>query len=145
MRSYPRNSPEAAGRIVALVLLSDGHVCSSEIQALDRVCAARRLGLSTARMTELMQTLCEELFADAYTGMASLGGVDDDTLATLLGEVDDRELQHRVLEICHAAAAADSHLADSEARLIEAAYRHWDIAPPPAGPARMREVLLEAA
>ena len=30
MRSYPRNSPEAAARIVALVLISDGHVCSSE-------------------------------------------------------------------------------------------------------------------
>ena len=34
MRTYPRNSPEAAARIVALVLISDGHVCRSEIETL---------------------------------------------------------------------------------------------------------------
>ncbi len=30
LKNYPLNSPEAAGRIVALVLMSDGHVCRSE-------------------------------------------------------------------------------------------------------------------
>jgi len=30
MRTYPRNSPQAAARILALVLISDGHVSRSE-------------------------------------------------------------------------------------------------------------------
>jgi hypothetical protein len=34
MRSYSRNSPEAAARIVALVLIADGHVCRSEFDVL---------------------------------------------------------------------------------------------------------------
>jgi hypothetical protein len=37
MRSYPRNSPEAAARIVALVLICDGHVCRSEVETLHRL------------------------------------------------------------------------------------------------------------
>ncbi|MDH4418178.1 MAG: TerB family tellurite resistance protein, partial [Acidovorax sp.] len=34
MRSYPRNSPEAVARIIALLLISDGHVSRSELDAL---------------------------------------------------------------------------------------------------------------
>ena len=45
MRSYPRNSPEAAARIVALMLISDGHVCSSEFDILKQLGAERELGL----------------------------------------------------------------------------------------------------
>jgi hypothetical protein len=45
MRSYPHNSPEAAARIVALVLISDGHVCSSEFDILKQLGAERELGL----------------------------------------------------------------------------------------------------
>ena len=44
MRSYPRNSPEAAARIVALVLISDGNVCRTEIEALQRLEVERELG-----------------------------------------------------------------------------------------------------
>ena len=37
MRSYPKNSPQAAARIVALVLIADGHVSQSEIDALNHL------------------------------------------------------------------------------------------------------------
>lgn len=50
MRTYPRNSPQAAARIVALAMLADGHVCRSEIEALERCDAAARLGLSRASL-----------------------------------------------------------------------------------------------
>ena len=33
MRSYPRNSPQAATRILALAMLADGHQCASELAA----------------------------------------------------------------------------------------------------------------
>ena len=31
MRTYPTNSPQAAGRIVALALLADGHLSKAEV------------------------------------------------------------------------------------------------------------------
>ena len=37
MRNYPRNSPLAAGRVLALMLIADGNVCASEIRVLKQL------------------------------------------------------------------------------------------------------------
>ena len=47
MRSYPRNSPQAAARIVALLLIADGHVSRSEMDALYGRDIERELGPRT--------------------------------------------------------------------------------------------------
>ena len=64
MRTYPRNSPEAAARIVALVLISDGHVCRSEVEALNQLDGARDLGLEPDNMPGIVQTLREDLLME---------------------------------------------------------------------------------
>lgn len=61
MRSYPHDSPEAAARIVALVLISDGHVCSSELDILKQLGAERDLGLEPQLPHHIVHTLFEEL------------------------------------------------------------------------------------
>lgn len=126
MRSYPRNSPEAAARIVALVLISDGHVCSSEFEVLRQLDAARRLGLAPDALPGLVHTLCEDLLAGAGSG-ALMEGIDPDTLASLMREIDDPQLQQQVLQLALAAARADSHLADAEALVLGAAAHHWKL------------------
>ena len=67
MRSYPRNSADAAARIVALVLISDGHVCSSEFDVLKQLGAERELGLEPRLLPHIVYTLCEELLAGGAT------------------------------------------------------------------------------
>ena len=47
MRSYPCNSPQAAARIVALLLIADGHVSRSEMDALYGRDIERELGPRT--------------------------------------------------------------------------------------------------
>ena len=37
MQAYRRNSPEAAARIVALALVSDGNVCRAEFEAVSHL------------------------------------------------------------------------------------------------------------
>ena len=127
MRSYPRNSPEAAARIVALVLIADGHVCSSEFEVLQELGAERELGLAPGHLPLIVHTLCEELLAVGYDPGSLTGSVDDGTLASLMGEVTDPALQRTVLQLCLAAVSADGHLADGEAWLVEAARRHWQL------------------
>jgi hypothetical protein len=122
MRSYPRNSPEAAARIVALVLIADGNVCRSEFDALNRLDAAGVLGLAPDGLPRIVQTLCEDLL---------MGGmVDDEGLALLMAEVDDPALQRTVLRLALAASQADRHLADGETLVLNAAARHWGIGAP---------------
>lgn len=125
MRSYPRNSPEAAARIVALVLISDGHVCRSEVEALQQLGLEPEFGLSPGAFAQVMHTLCEDLLMGAYGGGSMMCSVDEATLASLLAEVDEPGLQAKVLRMASAAAEADKHLADAEALVMAAAHRQW--------------------
>lgn len=131
MRNYPRNSPEAAARIVALLLISDGHVCRSEVQALERLEVERQLGLAPGQFGRLLHTLCEDLLCTAQDAGATVCSVDDATLASLLAEVDAPELQRTVVRLASAAAQADRHLAPGEALVLAAVQRHWGLSPKP--------------
>jgi hypothetical protein len=128
MRSYPRNSPEAAARIVALVLIADGHVCHSELEALKRMEGSRELGLAPDGMSHVVQSLCEDLLLGAYASGSVMASVDESALASLMAEVDDPALQGKVLRLAVAATRADRHLAHGEALVLEAARRHWGLA-----------------
>ncbi len=133
MRSYPPNSPEAAARIVALVLIADSHVCSSEFESLSEVDAARAIGMPSTAFRGIVQSLCEDLLMDGFVGGSILRYVDDGSLASLLGEVDRPELRDQVMRIAAAAVDADKHLADGEVAVLDAIGRHWGLALPTAG------------
>lgn len=127
MRSYPLNSPEAAARIVALVLISDGHVCSSEFDTLKQLGAERELGLEPNLLPHIVHTLCEELLLGGYASGTLMCNVDDSALASLMAEISDPALQRKVLRLSLAAARADGHLADGETLVVEAARHHWKL------------------
>ena len=127
MRSYPRNSPEAAARIVALVLISDGHVCRSEIDVLKQLDAELELGLKPQQLPHILQTLCEDLLMSGYKTGSLICNVDDSALAALMAEISDPVLQRKVLRLSLAAARADGHLADGEALVVAAAHHHWKL------------------
>lgn len=125
MRSYSRNSPEAAARIVALVLISDGHLCRSEVEAVQRLQVEQELGLAPGSFAQVMHNLCEDLLMGAYGSGWMMCSLDEATLALLVAEVDEPALQAKVLRLACAAAEADKHLADGEALVVAAARRHW--------------------
>ncbi len=125
MRHYSRNSPEAAARIVALVLIADGHVCRSEYELLKRIDVSGQLGLPPQTLPQIVQSLCEDLLATAYGSGSMMAHIDEDTLAALMREIDDPALQRSVLDLARAAAQADGHLAHGEELILDAARRHW--------------------
>ncbi|MDZ7858037.1 TerB family tellurite resistance protein [Sphaerotilus sp.] len=127
MRRYPHNSPEAAARIVALVLISDGQVCRSEFDVLTRLGAERALGLEPQLLPHIVYTLCEELLAGGDGTGSYMGKIDDSTLAALMAEISDPVLQRTVLRLSLAAAQADGRLADGEVLVVDAARRHWHL------------------
>ena len=88
MRSYPRNSADAAARIVALVLISDGHVCSSEFDILKQLGAERELGLEPRLLPHIVYTLCEELLAGGLRDRFAHG----QRRRQRLGDIDVRDL-----------------------------------------------------
>ena len=96
-------------------------MCQSELEALDRLEAARELGLRPDAMPRIVQTLCEDLLLGAYASGSLLANVDDCARAFPMAEVTDPVLRGRVLRLAVAVANADDHLADGEVLLLEAA------------------------
>lgn len=125
MRSYPTNSPEAAARIVALLLISDGHVSRSEMEALDGLHIERELGLAPGDFAGVLHALCEDLLMGARERRLLTGSIDQATLSALLAEVTDTELQNRVLHFADTAATADRHVAAAEAWIMASALKQW--------------------
>ncbi len=130
MRTYPRNSPQAVARVVALAALADGHVSRTELSALEALEDFARLGLSRADVHQVVQHLSEDLQATAYTQWGTACLIDPDTLCALMAEVTDPALQRTALDLCVAVAQADAHVADAEQGLIAAAARGWRMSAP---------------
>jgi uncharacterized tellurite resistance protein B-like protein len=127
MRSYPRNSPQAAARIVALALLADGNLCKSELDALQRHGAPAQLGLSPAELHTVVHDLCQDLLAAGDMAWGGSSRVDARTLAGLLGEVQDPPLQLAVLKLCVAVVETDEHVAEGESAVLAAALAQWGL------------------
>lgn len=125
MRTYPRNSPQAAARIVALALTADGHVSSSEERVLDRLDIAGELGLEPAQFEQIVQTLCEDHSVAQPSFAPPVGHLDPAMLTTLIDEIDDPALRRKVIRLCVAVAVADDFLADGEIALLAAVLNAW--------------------
>lgn len=126
MRYYPPNSPEAAGRLLALTLIADGHVCHRELDTVERHDFEAALGLPAGGLGEVLRHLCEDLLQGSTNDLGS--GVDDALLDALVRDVDDPALQRQLLAAVVAAAAADGSLADGELRVLDAMHRWWPAA-----------------
>jgi hypothetical protein len=127
MRTYPANSPEAAARIVAVTLLSDGYVGQTEYEFLSRPGVAMALGLEVERLHGVVHAFCDDLQASSTDPWVEVTRVDARTLARLLGEIDEPALQRRLLRLCHAAVEADGHVAQGESTVLSAAMAQWGL------------------
>jgi uncharacterized tellurite resistance protein B-like protein len=133
MRSYPRNSPEAAARILSLAALADGSLSSVEVQALDEVDAYAQLGLHRLQMQEVTRALCHDLLSHAE--LKQQGGAREATacrlapalMAELMAEVDDPQLRMTLLQLCIRVIEADHHVDEGESLVLLTALEQWDL------------------
>lgn len=127
MRTYPKNSPQAAARIVALAMLADGQMCRAEITALDRLRAHEQLGLRPDELHSVVHSMCNDLLSTAELTWADACQVDPQTLIQLMAEIDDSELRLKVLGLCVAVVEADGQVAAGEAIVLMAAVEQWGL------------------
>ena len=127
MRSYPRNSPQAAARVVALTVLADGHLGPQEIDALQRIDVAGRLDLSQADFMGVLQAVCDDLMASSYQHWSGIQHLPRTELKQMLDEIDDVGLRLIVIEICAALCECDDNLADAEYEMLCTLADHWDL------------------
>ncbi len=127
MRNYPSNSPESMGRLVALTLMADGAIDSSELKLLDQKDTIRRLGLNHASFDKLVHELCDDMLMSAYRNGSGQLELDTESIDLLLREVQHPLLQRQVLRIMLDIVNADRRLSGGEAVLVAEAMKFWAI------------------
>lgn len=133
MRSYPRNSPHAAARIVALTLIADGRMKDIELTALEHMDAYRRLGLSAEALRGVLHELCTDMLADAAASGRVDCRIEPAGIQRLFAEIDDPALRRLVYELCSGVARADRLMHDGELVVLLEAIDHWRIGRDPEG------------
>ncbi|PXW28128.1 TerB family tellurite resistance protein [Paraburkholderia caballeronis] len=131
MRTYSCNSPQAAGRIVAISLLADGHLSSDELVALSRERIADRLGLKPGEFGSILQGLCEDLLAGSHLNWTDACKLDSDVMQQVMQELQDPVLRAEVLALCRTAINADRHVSESEAQMLAVLSLAWQVRPLP--------------
>jgi uncharacterized tellurite resistance protein B-like protein len=138
MRTYPKNSPQAAARIVVMTMMADGHVSKTELESFERTGARWVLGLQPGELQTVVQAYCEDLLMDAYAGQGTACGVDSQTVQGLLREIDSPPLRAKVQRICAMVVQSDAHVAHGESVVLQAAEQMW-------GPLAVGDTLAQQA
>lgn len=131
MHHYPRNSPQAAARLVALTLLADGEIGEDERQALARIDVPGRLDLRPAEFMAVVQEVAQDLLATTEGPRVGIGHLPRATLLHMLDAVDDVGLRLILLNLCVALSRADQRVAPGEYEVLCTLADHWDLPLPP--------------
>lgn len=127
MRHYPTNSPEAIGRVLAIAMMADGAIDSSELAALEKKEIINKIGLDPERFDRMFYEYYEDLLASARRVPSGQLELDGATIGLLFDEIRDPELQKLALRSMLDIVNADCQLNGSEAVLVSQAFRHWQI------------------
>ena len=122
MRTYTVDSPQAAGRILALTMIVDGNLAGSELAALDSSKILEHIDLDQACFQRLLQDLCDDLLTSTSLSAIRL---DDTLIDSLLGEIAHPDLRRKLLRAMWCIVDADGWLADAEAVLLTRASNAW--------------------
>jgi uncharacterized tellurite resistance protein B-like protein len=125
VRTYPTNSPQAATRLLAMLLVADGNYSMTEIRALEQLEVPRLLGLTSEEIKTVIDQFCEDLLTAAHGEWTGSAQIDDATRRSLMNEVQDPQLRQQVLALCEGVALADGHLAEGEADMLDALAKAW--------------------
>jgi hypothetical protein len=127
VRNYPRNSAEAASRIVAMAIIGDASLDDGEIEVVDELRLYRLLGLTRGRFMDVMGDYCEDLLAEgAPRGRVQL--LDPTRIDFIIDHVDDRRLRVAVCAMILNVIAADGSMRDSELAMLAHVLRRWGLA-----------------
>jgi uncharacterized tellurite resistance protein B-like protein len=127
MRRYPTNSPQAAARIVALTVLADGDISSAEFELLALPEVHAQLGLDRDALATVLHDAYDDLEPSARLNLPNTCPVDEFTLRDIVGEIDDPELQQRLLRLCVDIAHSDGTVDIAESIIISSAMEQWGL------------------
>lgn len=128
MRKYEQNSPEAMARVIAMMIVTDGHIDDREIALLDKLNVYELLGISREDFMRVGRDYCAELVADAEEHGAT-PVLDADRADHVIDFVDVRARRMLVARLLIGVMAADRMQRRSEKVLLAHILDRWSLTP----------------
>lgn len=127
MRTYARNSPESAARVLVMLMMVDARIEDGELEVLDRVRAFELLGLSRREFAAVLQDYCADL---AQEGAATAPGgrirlVSSDVVDAVCEPVQDRGLRLLASALALNVLDGDGDLAEAELAVFQRILWRW--------------------
>jgi uncharacterized tellurite resistance protein B-like protein len=128
MQPYLANSPEAIARVLAMMLISDGHLDDREIERMRKIEALRRLGVPSAVFLKVARDYCREL-ADlaAHSDDDTVGLIDFQRIDATLDAVTDPVKRVLLSRLSADLIACDGTVDDGEVLVYEHMLSRWQI------------------
>ena len=127
LRTYPKNSPEAIGRIIAMAMVTDAKVDAREIRALDESDAWSTMGLDRQRFAVVARDYLRDL--SESTAGDTIRLVDITRINAMLDEIDDRDARLRACAVMLEIFSADHEAADVEWAVLTHVMQRWGFTP----------------
>ena len=123
-RTYRRNSPEAAARVIAALIAHDGRLDWRELEFLDDVGTLQILGIERGRFMEVLSRYLGERLGGMAAGRSASAGQFD----AELDAIDDRTTQLVVAAVLLYLAEIDGVQA-GERELVRHVWQRWNVTP----------------
>lgn len=123
--AYARDTLSAQARLVALSLLADGRIDSSEVELLGGQQGLGRLPLSKAEFFQVLNDFCADVSRMPATGGSY--NVSPTYVEELLGKVTDPSLRRKTLNLMFDLIRSDGKLDPSEDTLLWNALDSWGL------------------
>lgn len=124
MKRYPRNSPQAMARVLAMMMVTDGKLDPREIEILEQLNIYEIVGISRVGFMSVVHDYCSDLLAAGNTeGRIRL--VDKARIDEVIGLVDDRRARVLACGIMLNIVNADDRISDTELAVLRYILDSW--------------------
>lgn len=126
MKRYPRNSPQAVARVLAMMMVSDGKLHPREIEVLDELRIYEILGISQLGFMSVVHDFCSDLLASG-NGSGRIRLVDKARIEEVIGLVDDRRTRVLTCGMLLNIVNADDNMSDPELAVLRYVLDCWSL------------------
>lgn len=124
MKRYPRNSPQAIARVLAMTMVTDGKLDPREIEIIEKLNIYEILGISRLGFMSVVHDYCGDLLASGDAG-GRIRLVDKARIDKVISLVDDRRSRVLACGMMLNIVNADEHISDTELAVLRYILESW--------------------
>lgn len=126
MKTYPKDSPEAIARVLAMTMITDATLDDRELEIMDRLRLYDMLGLTKAEFAHVVKAYCDDLVA-AGSPDGKVDLMDRPRIDAVADLVEDPARRVTVAQMMLNIIKADDTLHKAELALLRYILARWNL------------------